>query len=307
MEEPDMTIPAQGMDHDLYRFSPLPKRPPLQWPGGARVASWVLLHLEFWELEPPEGAHSDARFKGGRGDFFPDYRYFTQREYGNRIGIFRILDLLDRHELKATVAVNAGACARYPNLIEECARRGYEFAAHGEYQNRMITSDMSEDEERGIIDAATTAVEAATGSRPTGWLGPDSGESTRTPQYLAEAGYDYVMDWPNDDQPYVMATTPNLISIPNQMEWDDVQNLWIRHVPNQRYPDLVGKAFRTLHNEGEQSGRLFGLSLHPWVIGQPHRIKYLAQALEDISGYDQVWRTTAGEISRYFRSLDPKP
>jgi allantoinase len=301
-----MTKPAPGMDHDLYPFSPLPERPRLQWPKGARIAQWVLLHLEYWELEAPEGAHKDSRFNGPRGDFKPEYRYFTQREYGNRIGIFRILDLLDKHDIKATVAVNAGACKRYPNLIEECAKRGYEIAAHGEYQTRMITSDMSAEEERGIIARTTDALVAATGVRPTGWLGPDSGESPHTPQYLAEAGYDYLMDWPNDEQPYVMTTDPSLISIPNQMEWDDVQALWLRHVPNPRYPDLVGEAFSTLHEDGAKSGRVFGLSLHPWVIGQPQRIKYLAQALDRIAQFDQVWRCTAGDIARHYRgSLAP--
>ena len=302
-----MTKPAPGMDHDLYRYSPLPERPKLTWPNGERLAFFVLLHLEYWELEPPEGSHLDPRFKGPRGDFFPDYRYFTQREYGNRIGIFRILDLLDKYGLTATVAANAGACERYPNLVEECLSRGYEFAAHGDCQSRMITSEMSEKTERQVIAATTETVEAATGQRPTGWLSVDSGESTRTPQLVAEAGYDYLLDWPNDDQPYLMTTDPGLVAIPNQMEWDDVNALWLRHIPNPRYPELVGEAFRTLHAEGAASGRLFGLSLHPWVIEQPHRIRYLAQALDGISGMDGVWQTTAGEIARHYRATIPNP
>ena len=302
-----MTKPGPGMDHDLYRYSPLPKRPKLTWPNGERLAFFVLLHLEYWELEPPPGSHHDTRFKGPRGDYFPDYRNFTQREYGNRIGIFRILDLLDRHGLRATVAANAGACARYPYLVEECLRRGYEFVAHGDYQSRMITSEMNEDEERGVIQSVTDTIEAASGARPAGWLGVDSGESRLTPQLLAETGYDYLLDWPNDDQPYVMTTDPNLIAIPNQMEWDDVQALWLRHIPNPRYPELVGDAFRTLHREGARSGRLFGLPLHPWVIGQPQRIRYLAQALNEICQLDNVWQTTAGEIARHYRSLASKP
>ncbi len=300
-----MTKPAPGMDHDLYRFSPLPGRPKLSWPKGERLAFFVLLHLEYWELEPPEGSYLDPRFKGPRGDYFPDYKYFTQREYGNRVGIFRILDLLDKHGLTATVAANAGACERYPYLIEECQRRGYEIAAHGDYQSRMITSEMSEADERQLIASATERVTAATGVRPTGWLSVDSGESTRTPQLVAEAGYDYLLDWPNDDQPYLMTTEPGLVAIPNQMEWDDVQALWLRHIPNPRYPELVGEAFRTLHAEGGESGRLFGLSLHPWVIGQPQRIRYLGAALENICQLDQVWQTTAGEISRHFRAMNP--
>jgi peptidoglycan/xylan/chitin deacetylase (PgdA/CDA1 family) len=297
-----MTKPAPGMDHDLYRYSALPQRPKLSWPNGEKLAFYVLLHLEFWELEPPEGVHIDPRFKGPRGDFFPDYRYFTQREYGNRIGIFRILDLLDKHGIKATVAANAGACERYPNLIEACQERGYEIAAHGDYQTRMITSDMSEADEREVIASATDVLEKATGQRPTGWLGVDSNESTRTPQLLAEAGYDYQLDWPNDDQPYMMTTDPALVAIPNQMEWDDVNALWIRNIPNPRYPGLISEAFRTLHAEGAESGRLFSLPLHSWVIGQPHRISYLAEALEDICSVGDVWQATAGEIARHYRS-----
>lgn len=302
-----MTKPAPGMDHDLYRFSALPDRKKIAWPDGARLAFFVLLHLEYWELEPPEGSHRDTRFGSPRGDYFPDYKNFTQREYGNRIGIFRVLDLLGRHGLKATVAINAGACERYPYLVEECLKRGYEFVAHGDYQSRMITSNLSGDEERAVIAMATEAVGKVTGQRPSGWLGVDSGESTRTPRLLADAGYDYVLDWPNDDQPYLMTTDPNLVAIPNQMEWDDVNALWIRHVPNPRWPVLVSEAFRTLHEEGAESGRVFGLSLHPWVIGQPQRIRYLAEALDDICSLDNVWQTTAGEIARHYRSLDPKP
>ena len=299
MEEPDMTIPAQGMDHDLYRFSPLPKRPPLQWPGGARVASWVLLHLEYWELEPSEGAHSDTRFKGGRGDFFPDYRYFTQREYGNRIGIFRILDLLDKHGLKATVAVNAGACARYPNLIEECARRGYEFAAHGEYQSRMITSNMSEEEERQFIADCLGSLEDSLGQKPRGWAGQDYGESERTPQLLAQAGLDFVLDWPNDDEPYFMRTDPPLVSIPNQSEWDDAQLFAVRKVDSWRYPEIVGSAFEQLAAEG---GQMLGLGIHPWIFGQAHRIRYLEEAVAAITNQSGVWFASAEEIADAFRA-----
>jgi allantoinase len=297
-----MTTPKPGMDHGFYPYSALPTRPTLSWPGGKRLAFWVLLHLEYFELDPPKEALKDLRFQGEYGAYFPDYRPFTQREYGNRIGIFRILELLDRFDLKVTVAANSGAVERYPQLVDACIERGYEFAAHGEYQSRMITSAMSLAEERRTIEAATNAITNATGQRPLGWLGPESSESTLTPQLLAEAGYDYVLDWPNDDQPYWMTTNPGLVSIPNHMEWDDVFALWLRRIPNPRYPDIVGEAFRGLYDEAAASGRLFGLSLHPWVIGQSHRIKYLQQALEDITKFDNVWQTTAGEICRHFRN-----
>jgi allantoinase len=292
-----MTVPRKGMDHALYPFRAMPTRPPLHWPGGARLAMTVLLHLEYWELEAPEGSVRDNRFTGEYGFYFPEFRPFTQREYGNRIGIFRVLDLLDAFGLKVSVAANSMALIRYRELVERLNARGYEFVAHGEAQTRMMSSAMTEDEERTVIARTTQAFVQELGAQPQGWLGPDSGESPRTPQLLAEAGYRYVLDWPNDDQPYAMTTTPPIISVPNQMEWDDVTALWLRKVPNARYPGLVGEAAESLAAEG---GRSFVLSLHPWVIGQPHRIKHLKAALERLSRLDGVWHATAGEIAAHF-------
>jgi len=294
-----MTVPRKGMDHALYPFRPMPTRAPLEWPGGARLAVTVLLHLEYWELEAPEGAVRDNRFTGEYGFYFPEYRSFTQREYGNRIGIFRVLDLLDAFGLKVSVTVNPMALTRYPELVQRLTARGREFVAHGEAQTRMLSSAMDEAEERAAIARTTRAFVRELGAQPRGWLGPDSGESQCTPQLLAEAGYRFVLDWPNDDQPYGMTTTPPIVSIPNQMEWDDVTALWLRKVPNARYPGLVGEAAEALADEG---GRSFVLSLHPWVIGQPHRIKHLKAALERLSRLDGVWFATAGEIAAHFEA-----
>ena len=122
----------------------MPNRPALRWPDGHALAGTVFLYLEHWELLPPEGTLRDPRFRDPFGDFRPDYRTYTWREYGNRIGIFRLLDVLDRTDLKVTVAANASACDRYPYLIEELRRRGYEFAAHGSHATRLLTGKMSE-------------------------------------------------------------------------------------------------------------------------------------------------------------------
>lgn len=289
-----MTIPSKGMDHDLYDFFAMPTRGSMSWPDGARMAMTVLLHLEYWELQPPEGSVRDNRFTGEYGFYYPEYRPFTQREYGNRVGIFRVLKTLDAFDFNITVAANAAALVRYPELVQALQSRGCEFIAHGEKQTQMLSSTMSEDEERAVISRTTDTFKLALGYQPDGWLGPDSGESPRTPQLLAEAGYRYVLDWPNDDQPYPMKTTPPLVSIPNQMEWDDVTALWLRKVPNERYPDLVGEAAEVLAAEG---GRSFILSLHPWVIGQPHRVKYLRAALDRLNSVDGIWKTTAGGIA----------
>jgi allantoinase len=297
-----MTTRQQGMDHALYSYSPLPERPALRWPNQAKLAFTIFLYFEYWELDPPESSLRDRRFDELSGYFFPDYRTYSWREYGNRVGIFRILDLLDKHGLKATVAANGEACVRYPFLVEEFSRRGYEFAAHGTHATRMITSKMSEEEERRAIDEAIRTVEQCTGRRPTGWVGQDYGESTRTPALLSQAGIDYVADWPNDDQPYRFDGVNGLVSIPNQSEWDDVQLHWHRRMPMRRYPQIVGEAFETLLAEGEASGRFFGLHVHPWLLGMPHRVHALRDALERIANRPDVWQATASEVAGHFRT-----
>ena len=290
---------APGMDNPWYDYSPFPARPKLAWPGNARVGFFVLLHLEYWELIPDESSHRDPRHVGEFGSFVPDYRTWTQREYGNRAGIFRVLDVLDRYQVRAGVAVNAVAAERYPYLVEQFRKRRYEFIAHGHSANRMITSKMGEAEERAEIAGCLDAIEKAAGVRPAGWLGQDYGESQRTPGLLAEAGIEYVLDWPNDDQPYVMKTAPApLVSLPNQPEWDDVQQVILRRIPLPRYADMVGEAFELLHQEG---GQVFNLSVHPWVMGVPHRIKYLDEALRRVERFGNVWQATPGEIAAHYR------
>jgi peptidoglycan/xylan/chitin deacetylase (PgdA/CDA1 family) len=285
------------MDNPWYDYSPFPLRPKLNWPRNARVASFVLLHLEYWELMPDASSHKDPRHGGEFGSYVPDYRVWTQREYGNRTGIFRVLDVFDRYQIRAGVAVNALAAERYPYLIEQFTKRKYEFIAHGHSANRMITAKMSEAEEKAEIAEAIAAIEKAAGVRPKGWLGQDYGESARTPKLLADAGLDYVLDWPNDDQPYPMKVGRKFVSLPNQPEWDDVQQLWLRRINTTRYPDLVGEAFERLHHEG---GQVFNLSVHPWLMGMPHRIKYLDEALRRIERFGNVWQTTPGEVAQHY-------
>jgi len=292
-----MTERRPGPDHALYPHSPLPQRAPLRWPDKARVALVVFLYFETWEIDPPQDAIYDKRHDGALGGLFPNYKAWSQYEYGNRVGIARVLDLLDRHKLPATVAANSGACERYPYLVQQFRARDYEFAAHGAFATRMISSRMSEAQERAAIAASLDAVERATGTRPLGWIGQDYGESTITPRLLAEAGLRYVADWGNDDQPYWLQTEPPLLSIPNQAEWDDVQMIWHRKVQAALWRDTVLEAFGRLHRDGAVSGTVFGLHIHPWLTGAPHRIALLEEVVGKISAASGVWRTTAGGIA----------
>lgn len=297
-----MTDPRPGMDHALYPYSAMDRRPALSWPDGNGLAFTVLLHLEFWRLDPPKQDWRDPRYQGAFGNFYPDYTAFTQREYGNRVGVFRVLDVLDRFNLKLTVPANAAALRRYPGIVERLQDRDVEFVAAGTHADRMITSKLDADTQRRMIDESVAAVERVTGRRPTGWAGPGYGESEITAGLLAEAGLDYVMDWPNDDQPYMLNTEPALVSIPRQPEWDDAEIVWLRKVPRALWSEMVVSAFDGLYGE-RAAGRYFSLSLHPWIVGQAHRIRYLAETLEKIAPPRAgVWQTTAGAVARHYRS-----
>src|SRR5690606_29304720 len=195
---------------------------------------------------------------------------------------------------------NAACAYRHQPLIQLLQERNAEFVGHGIYANRLISSAMDREQEQNEIAQSLAAVEQATGERPRGWAGQDYGESARTPELLAQAGVQYVLDWPNDDAPYLLRTSPAMVSIPRQPEWDDVEQLWLRRIASPRYPDLVAEAFDTLHEEG---GRVFILSLHPWLIGMAHRIRYLDEALARITSKPGIWSATAGDVARHAASV----
>ena len=302
-------MPAErrpGMDHEHYDWSPIVSRGALRWPQDARAALCVIVNLEHMEWSPPEGSFQ-AGLAGALGARpFPDYAGFAHREYGHRVGIFRVLDTLERHGIRATVAMDALTAENYPYLVRHCIDRGCEIIAHGVSVSRMVTSDMSEQEEREYIEGSIEAVRSATGAAPAGWLGPEYGESARTPQLLAQAGIRYVCDWANDEQPYAMKTPDGeLYSLPIMLELDDVNALSHRRVAIGRYEEMLKEGFETIYRDGVEIRRLMVLNLHPWVIGQPFRIRYLDRALEDMMRRQGVWAGTGSEIVDWFRKNPP--
>jgi peptidoglycan/xylan/chitin deacetylase (PgdA/CDA1 family) len=293
MDKPPVgEVRAPGMDHDLYAFRSLPESPRFAWPGGARIAFTVTLMLDHWEVAPPPEASRDPRVVSPLGNFFPDWLTWSQREYGNRVGIFRVLEVLDRFGVIPSVALGAAAAERCPELVDECLRRGAVFMAHGTHATRRITSRMGEEEERAFILESRDAVARATGAVPAGWCGQDCNESPRTPALLAEAGFAYVADWSNDDRPYRMG---GLVSLPAQAEWNDLESMWLRRVNPAAWRDGLVEAFTVLREEG---GAAFNLSLHPWIAGQAHRIRYLGEALAGMLGQPGVWRASTDAVAR---------
>lgn len=294
-------IRAPGMDHAHHPFRILPEAPRFVWPDGARIAFTVTIMLDHWELVPPPEGNPDPRIVSPLGKFFPDWLTWSHRLYGARVGIFRLLKVLDQFGVVPSVALGAEAAKRYPELVDELMRRGACFMAHGTHASRRITSKMTEAEERALIAASRAAIHAATGADPRGWCGQDYNESARTPALLAEAGFDYTTDWANDDRPFLLGpyAGKTLLALPPQPEWSDHESMWLRRVPAQTWSDNIVEAFRFLHGEG---GGTFNLTLHPFVAGQAHRVRYLHNALSQVLGISGIWRTTTDEVGRVART-----
>jgi peptidoglycan/xylan/chitin deacetylase (PgdA/CDA1 family) len=291
------------MDHGHYAWSPIVGREPLVWPDRARIAVTFVVSLGHFEADLAPGAFDPPTHRSPlRMMPAPDYPTVTHREYGHRVGIFRLFELFDAHAIRATAAIDALTARGYGRLVAECVRRGWDVIAHGVGQRRAITAEMSEADERAYIRFALDSVARVANAMPRGWLGPEQSESTRTPALLSELGVDYVCDWANDDQPYLIGRADRpLVSLPLMQEVSDVSMHWNRRVTMARWAELVCEAFDTLYDEGRDSGRLFALPLHPWCIGQPFRVKYLEQVLAHIRRHDGVWATTGAEIAAWCR------
>jgi len=295
-------------DRIYHENSMIVTRPSLVWPGGKRVALTIMVCAEYYELQPPDDAFIPPNVPGGFGRApYPDVRAFSQREYGNRVGICRVMDALDKHHIRATAAVDAVIAAKYPYLIEQFRHRNWEIAGHGYSLTRVISNKMSEAQERNYIRASLDAIEKACGTKPNGWHGPEYGESERTPALLAEFGVKYVLDWPNDEQPYLMNTpSGSIVSIPMALELDDVITHYHRRIGLARWRQAIAEAFDQLLADGATNGRHLVLALHPWLIGHPHRIGYLEDVLADARKRSDLWISTTGEIvDFYLRQLPP--
>ena len=278
-----MTASApRRMDHGYYDWSALPTRPALRWPGGARIAVCVIVSVEQVEWRPGLDAVPPPQLvRFGPYPRILDVHDISVHEYGNRVGVFRVMDVLQRHGVRATVAIDAALARSNSFLVSHLRARGCEFAGHGLSGSRAITE--------------------ATGTRPQGWLGQDYAESTRTVRLLAEEGVRYVCDWPSDEQPFPM-TVPEaeIYALPVTIDADEVITHRSRGLPMDTWLRIVTDAFDRLYEDGAHSGRLLVFNVHPFVIGQPFRIKYLDRALAHVLGREQVWCATGGEIIDWY-------
>lgn len=277
----------------LFDYSPIRDRAPVRWPGDAKVACYVGMNVEYY---PPgsRGVTIDPVSAG----LVPDPLNAGWRDYGPRVGIWRIAELLKECGVRPSVLLNSEVAVHYPQIVHAGNELGWEWLAHGK-NNATLQTGMQRDAERNFLREMTDDIERATGSRPRGWLGPALTETSSTPALLGELGYQYVLDWCNDDQPYRL-NHPGMLSVPYHIELNDLPFFVSRHGTGPQYEQAVLDQLEVLLAEGARSGMVLALPIHPFVIGQPFRFKYFAAVLRRIVGTDGVWVSTAGEIARHF-------
>jgi peptidoglycan/xylan/chitin deacetylase (PgdA/CDA1 family) len=229
---------------------------------------------------------------------YPDFRHYTLRDYGNRVGIYRIMKALQKHGISATVAVNAAVAVRYPSLLAQCNTLGWEIMANGLDMDHLHHGGLSAEDEKKWVDQTLSILRKASGQAVRGWLSPAKSESFNTPDILAAAGLDYVCDWVNDDMPYPMHTSSkDLVAMPHPVDIDDYTILVNNHHTENDFRDQLIDHFDVLYKESAtEGGRIMPISLHPWVIGQPYRIKALEDALAHIMSHKGVWAATGSQI-----------
>jgi peptidoglycan/xylan/chitin deacetylase (PgdA/CDA1 family) len=283
------------VNHDLYAYSPIVERPPLRWPGDARVAFYLGLNIEHYHVDRP--ATSATPTTAG---LVPDPMNYGWRDYGVRVGIWRLIELLDRLGMVPSVLLNSEACHHYPQIIEAGRERGWAWLAHGQ-TNSTLHTGFDEAEERAYLTEMMATITQATGTAPRGWLGPAMTETFATPRLLAELGLTYVLDWCNDDQPYPL-NVEGMIAVPYGVELNDITLCVGRNLSGEDYVRWVLDTLDQLLEDGASTGRVMALPIHPFVINQPSRHRYLVRVLEEIAARDGVWVTTSDAIAAHYLS-----
>jgi allantoinase len=268
----------RGMDQELYPWSNFFERPAVMWPGGAKVAVFCVVSLEWFPMVPTD---KPFRAPGHMQTPYPDYRHYTAREYGTRVGFYRLLDAFSKAGAKMSVAVNSAIADRYPTIISDIVSEGHEIIAHSTDMNGTIASGIDSDAERQLISTSLETIQKVSGTRPRGWLSIARSQSWNTPRLLAEAGLDYMCDWPNDELPYEMTTEEGqIINVPLNHELSDRQIITVQQQSADSYVQQIQDAYVYLASEADRfGGRMLPLHLTPYIIGLPYRIDAFEQLL----------------------------
>jgi peptidoglycan/xylan/chitin deacetylase (PgdA/CDA1 family) len=290
-----MTLRFPLRTHGRYPYSAIVDRPAIRWPEGRRLAVYVALNLEHYAF----GEGLVEALVPGIPD--PDVLNYSWRDYGNRVGAWRLRDALRAAGLPVTLLVNSTLYDHCPELVTAFRRDGAEVAAHGR-TNSEAQAGLDEGAERALIDEATQTIARHEGRAPAGWLGPWIAETERTPDLLQEAGYRYVLDWCADDQPVWLATrSGRLLAVPYPQELNDSSAIVGRRVGAAEFADMIVDQFEEMLGQCAGQTLVLGVALHPYIVGQPFRLRHLRRALAHIGlSRPEVWATTAGAIAGHW-------
>jgi allantoinase len=293
-------------DNGRFPYSAITQRADFSWPGGQRLAVYIGFNLEHFAFGEGLGAGI------GPASPQPDVLNYSWREYGNRIGAWRCLELFDQLAFPTAALINTALIEHCPELLQAVIQRGDELVGHG-HSNAFRQSDFTVDQELALLQGCKDRIERLQGKPPAGWLSPWISESLVTPDLLAEAGYAYTLNWAHDDQPTPMQTRSQkpLWSIPYPQELNDIPMIMGRHLDGAAFANMVIDNFDEMQQQSQQQSLVMGIALHPYIVGQPYRLRHLRRALQHIAkarDAGDIWVTTPGAICEHMQSLHaPKP
>jgi allantoinase len=285
--------------HGRYPYVPITRSAHWSWPEGRRLAFYIGLNVEQFAFG--EGLGAELAPGGGP----PDVLNYAWRDYGNRVGIWRLLELLDELALPTTALLNSAIYDYAPEIPAALRRRGDEIAGHGR-SNAERQGGLDEAAERALIGEVTAAIACHEGRPPGGWLGPWISESFVTPDLLDEAGYRYVLDWCHDDRPVWLRTRAGrILSVPYPQELNDIPAIVARRMSAADFADMIVDQLDEMLRQSEAQPLVMGLAVHAYILGQPHRLKHLRRALRQVvdTGRGRLWATTAGAIADHAIAL----
>jgi peptidoglycan/xylan/chitin deacetylase (PgdA/CDA1 family) len=287
--------------HDRFRSSAIVQRPDFSWPNGCRLAIHICLNLEHFAYGEGLGISYSP------GLPHPNTYNWAWREYGNRVGVWRLLELFDEFSLPISLLLNSEVYDHCPEVVGAFRARGDEIVGHGR-TNSEHQNDFDEDGERKLIAEVTSAIERHEGKKPKGWLSPGVNPSNVTPDLLAEAGYHYILDWPMDDQPVWMRTRGGrLLAMPYPHEVNDIPMVILHHGTADAFADVIIANCEEMLRQSRRQPLVYGIALHTFIMGQPFRLKALRRAFEHISkAENRCWFATTGAIADHFIAHGPK-
>lgn len=284
------------MSNPRAEYNPIIQRQPLKLPGNARVAVWIIINIEEWVFDEPMPRGVLAPPQGR--SFVPDVPNYSWHEYGMRVGFWRMKEVLDKHQVKASIMLNASVCNSYPQIVDAIVQDGWEILGHGYIQRPLP----AEEDEREVIRKSIQLIKEKTGKAPRGWLGPGLAETYDTPDILAEEGIEYVCDWVIDDQPHMIKVKKGtLFSIPYSQELNDIPIYVTQHHRSSELFERARDQLETLYREGATNARVMAIATHPYLTGVPHRIGYFDKLLEHLKQYDGVLFMTGSEILDWYK------